>query len=58
MVADVTAIVGEVSHDFLLKRHEPEFRPLCLANYEPTELLIGDDLKIHERSNNDKQVEH
>ena len=54
MVADITAIVGGLSYDFLLKRHKPEFRPLCSANDEPTELLFGYDLKIHERSNNDK----
>ena len=41
MVADITAIAGEVSYDFLLKRHETEFRPLCSANDEPTELLLG-----------------
>ena len=45
MVADITAIAGEVSYDFLLKRHETEFRALCSANDEPTELLLGAILK-------------
>ena len=54
MVADITAIVVKVSHDFSLKRREliksslkPEFRYLCSANNEPTELLFGDDLTKH-----------
>ena len=51
MVADTTAIVGKVSYDLSLKRREliksslkPEFRSLRSANYEPTELLFGEDL--------------
>ena len=46
MVADITAIVGKVSYDLSLKRRElkPEFRSLCSANKEPTELLFGNDL--------------
>ena len=54
MVADITAIVGKVSYDLSLKRREliksslkPEFRSLCSANNEPTELLFGDDLTKH-----------
>ena len=54
MVADITAIVGKVSYDLSLKRREliksslkPEFRSLCSANNEPTELLFADDLKKH-----------
>ena len=54
MVADITAIVGKVSYDLSLKRREimksslkPEFRSLCSANNEPTELLSGDDLTKH-----------
>ena len=54
MVADITAIVGKVSYDLSLKRREliksslkPEFRSLCSANNEPTELLLGDDLTKH-----------
>ena len=54
MVADITAIVGRVSYDFSLKRREliksslkPEFRCLCSANNEPTELLFGDNLTKH-----------
>ena len=54
MVADITAIVGKVSHDLSLKRRElmksslkPEFRSLCSANDELTELLFGDDLTKH-----------
>ena len=49
MVADVDAIVGKVSHDLSLIRHEliksslkPDFRSLCSANNEPTGLLFGD----------------
>ena len=51
MVADITAIVGKVAYDLSLKRGEliksslkPQFRSLCSANNEPTELLFGDDL--------------
>ena len=54
MVADITAIVGKVSYDLSLKRREliksslkPEFRSLCSANKEPTELLFGNDLTKH-----------
>ena len=54
MFADITAIVGELSYDLSLKRCEliksslkPEFRSLCSANNEPTELLLGDDLTKH-----------
>ena len=54
MVADITAVVGKVSFDLSLKRRElitsslkPEFRSLCSANNEPTELLFGDDLTKH-----------
>ena len=54
MVADITAIVGKVSYDLSLKRREliksslkPEFRSLCSANNEPTELLFGDELTKH-----------
>ena len=54
MVADITAIVGKVSYDLSLKRREliksslkPEFRSLCSANNESTELLFGDDLTKH-----------
>ena len=54
MVADITQIVGKVSHDLSLKRCElmkspfkPEFRSLCSANDELTELLFGDDLTKH-----------
>ena len=54
MVAYITAIVGKVSYDLSLKRREliksslkPEFRSLCSANNEPTELLFGDDLTKH-----------
>ena len=54
MVADITAIVGKVSYDLSLKRREliksylkPEFRSLCSANNEPTELLFEDDLTKH-----------
>ena len=55
MVADITAIAGKVSYDLSLKRREliksslkPEFRSLCSANNEPTELLLfGDDLTKH-----------
>ena len=54
MVAHITAIVGKVLHDLSLKRREliksslkAEFRSLCSANNEPTELLFGDDLTKH-----------
>ena len=54
MVADIAAIVGKVSYDLSLRRREliksslkPEFRSLCSANNEPTELLFGDDLTKH-----------
>ena len=54
MVEDITAIVGKVSYDLSLKRREliksslkPEFRSLCSANNEPTELLFEDDLTKH-----------
>ena len=57
MVADITAIVGKVSYDLSLKRGEliksslkslkPEFRSLCSANNEPTDLLFADDLTKH-----------
>ena len=54
MVADITAIVGKVVYDLSLKRCEliksslkPQFRSLCSANNEPTELLFGDDLTKH-----------
>ena len=54
MVADITTIVGKVSYDLSLKRREliksslkPEFRSLCPANNEPTELLFRDDLTKH-----------
>ena len=54
MVADIAAIVGKVSYDLLLRRHElinlslkPEFRSLCSASNEPTELLYGNDLTKH-----------
>ena len=54
MAADITAIVGKVSYDILLKRREqikcslnPEFRTLYSANNEPTELLFGNDLTKH-----------
>ena len=54
MVADIIAIVGKISHDPLLKRHEviksfvkPEYRSLCSADNEPTELLFGKDLTKH-----------
>ena len=54
MVADINAIVEKVSYDLSLKRREliksslkPEFRSLCSANNEPTELLFGDDLTKH-----------
>ena len=54
MVADITPIVGKVSHDLSLKRREliksslkPEFRSLCSANNELTELLFGNDLTKH-----------
>ena len=54
MVADVAAIVGKVSYDLLLRRRElinlslkPEFRSLCSASNEPTELLYGNDLTKH-----------
>ena len=58
MVAGITTIVGKVSYDLSLKRRKlmrsslkPEFKSLCSANNEPTELLFGDDLTKHERSN-------
>ena len=51
MAADITTILVKVSFDLSLKRREliksslkPEFRSLCSANNEPTELLFGDDL--------------
>ena len=54
MVADIAAIVGKVSYDLSLRRREliksslkPEFRSLCSANNEPTELLFGDNLTKH-----------
>ena len=54
IVANITAIVEKVSHDLSLKRREliksslkPEFRSLCSANNELTELLFGDDLTKH-----------
>ena len=54
MVADIIAIVGKISYDPLLKRRElikssvkPEYRSLCSANNEPTELLLGKDLTKH-----------
>ena len=54
MVADIIAIVGKISYDPLLKRRElikssvkPEYRSLCSANNEPTELLFGKDLTKH-----------
>ena len=54
MAADVTTTVGKVSYDLSLKRREltkstlkPEFRSLCSANNEPTELLFEDDLTKH-----------
>ena len=54
MVADIIVIIGKISHDLLLKRRElikssvkPEYRSLCSANNEPTELLFGKDLTKH-----------
>ena len=54
MAADITTILVKVSFDLSLKRREliksslkPEFRSLCSANNEPTELLFGDDLTKH-----------
>ena len=54
MVADITAIVGKVLYDLSFKRREliksslkPEFRSLCSASNEPTELLFVDDLAKH-----------
>ena len=54
MVADITAIVGEVLYDLSLKRREliksslkSKFRSLCSANNELTELLLEDDLTKH-----------
>ena len=54
IVADIAAVVGNVSYDLSLKRREliksslkPEFRSLCSANNELTELLFGDDLTKH-----------
>ena len=54
IVANITAILEKVSHDLSLKRREliksslkPEFRSLCSANNEPTELLFGDNLIKH-----------
>ena len=54
MDADITAVVGKVSYDLLLKRREliklslkPELRSLCSANNETTEFLYGDDLAKH-----------
>ena len=54
MVAHITEIVGKVSYDLSLKRREliksslkPEFRFLCSANNEATELFFGDDLTKH-----------
>ena len=50
MVGNITAIARKVSYDLSLKRRElikslkPEFRSLCSANNEPTELLFGPDL--------------
>ena len=54
MAADITTTVGKVSYDLSLKRRKlikstlkPEFRSLCSANNEPTELLFEDDLAKH-----------
>ena len=54
MAADITTILRNVSFDLSLKRREliksslkPEFRSLCSANNEPTELLFGDNLIKH-----------
>ena len=54
MVADIIAIVGKISYDPLLKRRElikssvkPEYRSLCSANNEPTELFFWKDLTKH-----------
>ena len=54
MIADITGVVEKVSYDLSLKRREliksslkPEFRSLCSANNEPTELLFGDNLTKH-----------
>ena len=47
MVADITAIVGKVSNELIKSSLKPEFRSLCSANNEPTELLFGDDLIRH-----------
>ena len=51
MVADIIAIVAKISYDALLKRRElikssvkPEYRSLCSANNEPTELFFWKDL--------------
>ena len=63
MAADITTILVKVSFDLSLKRREliksslkPEFRSLCSANNEPTELLFGDDLTKHVKNlaNSDK----
>ena len=54
VVADITAIVGKVPNNISLKWRElikssfkPEFRSLCSANNERTELLFGDNLTKH-----------
>ena len=54
MVADITAVVGKVLYDLSFKRRELiksslklEFRSLCSANNESTELLFRDDLTKH-----------
>ena len=54
MVADITAIVGKVPNNISLKWRElikssfkPEFRSLCSANNERTELLFGHNLTKH-----------
>ena len=54
MVADIIAIAAKISYDALLKRRElikpsvkPEYRSLCSANNEPTELFFWKDLTKH-----------
>ena len=59
IVADITAIVGKVSYDLSLKRRKliksslkPEFRSLCSANHELTELLFEESYYHSKYSNN------